>query len=346
MPLVSFSLWSLLLVCFGPATAAEPVLRLSVVKQTLLHKQDSSDVMGAAVIHQEGYLLWTMDLTKRPPGSHIELYAKDGMLIRQIGETGRGPGKYSALQGFVVDDKNSIWVEDAGQARISKFGLDGTLLGSDIIMNPTFGADSILLKPGQGKKYLGGCLPKDGMPMKGCLGIVHEYDMQTGKFVRSLLSTTEDKERIARSYIRLQHIMMDSDTPDALYVSDRASRGFWIIELPSGVSRFITIPTLPILPDMTDVSESRKAWDTLQTISHIFQIKGDVYVGIRTPSAKGISSQILKFDAKGKFLAKAGNTPGILAGKTQEGLLLFTQKGSTGVTIWEMNPIGGGTGNR
>ena len=338
MPLVSVSLWSLLLVCFGAATAAEPVLRLSVAKQTLLHKQDSSDVMGVAVIRQEGYLLWGMDLTKSPPDSRIELYSNDGILIREIGEKGRGPGKYSNLRGFTLDDKNWIWVADAGQTRISKFALDGSLAGSDIVMSPTFSADSILLRPEQNRKYLGGCLAKDGMATKGCLGLVHEYDMQNGKFLRSFLTTTEDKQRIERMYIRWQNIFMDAETSTTLYVSDMASRGFWIIDLLPGTSKFITIPSLPILPDMTDFAEARKARDSLQMISHIFQIKGDVYVGIRSPEAKGVSTQILKFDFKGKFLGKTLTTPGVLAGRTREGTLLFTKRSPTGVIIFEVSP--------
>ncbi len=321
--------------------AAEPVLNLQVAKTTVLSKKDSAELMGAIVIPQNGLLVWDLNLTKRPPDAQIQLYGNDGNLIRQIGESGRGPGKYSILQGVSIDHKNVVWVADAGQRRISRFGLDGALLGSDIIMNPTLSADSILLRPEQDKKYIGGCLAKDGMPMKGCLGLVHEYELNSGKFLRSFISTTEDEQRIERQYVRLQQVLIDSETPAAIYVSDRASNGFWILDIPSGTSHFIKIPGLPILPDMNEVTEARKAWDTLQTISHIFQIKGDIYIGLRTPTTKSISTQVLKFTSKGHFLARTGSSPGMLVGKTRTGNLLFARKTSTGVTILAMTTIVG-----
>ena len=172
--------------------------------------------------------------------------------------------------------------------------------------------------------------------MKGCLGLVHEYELNSGKFLRSFISTTEDKQRIEKHHVRMQQVLIDSETPAALYVSDRASSGFWIVDIPSGTSHFIKIPGMPILPDMNEVDEARKAWDTLQTISHIFQIKGDIYIGLRTPTTKGVSTQVLKFTSKGQLLARTGHSPGMLVGRSRTGNLFFAKKTSTGVTILEM----------
>ena len=332
---------SLLTTVHSVLSATEAVLQLQVTKKTVIRKQDSSTVMGLAVVPEKGLVLWAQDLTKSPPGQAIEFYSNDGHLIKQIGEVGRGPGKYSVLQGFTIDSNNLIWADDAGQARISKFGLDGSLAGSDLIMNPTFSVQSVLLKPAYGRKYLAGCRTKDGMGNSECIGLVHEYDLQNGKFLRSFIDTTGDKQQIERQHARLQLVTLDSETQSSLFVSDRIARGFWIVDLRSGTSKFITIDMLPLLPDMHEVVAARKAWDTLPTISHIFQIEGDVYVGIRTPSAKSLSTQVHKFTSKGKYLAKTNTTPGTLVGKTLDGKLLFTQKGSTGVTIFEMSlPVG------
>ena len=323
---------SVLFLC-APASGADPALNLQIEKTRTLKKLDKSEVLSVCILANGSIAISDWDLTKSPPDSRLELYGTDGKLIRAVGAMGSGPGKYASLGQLTVDEKDVIWAADTGQRRLSRYGADGALIGSDLIMSPSFSPSFILLKPEMGKKYLAGCVAKDNNAQKGCSGLVHEYDLIGGKYIRSFLSTENDRQWIDRSYRRMQQTFMDAETAKTIYASSFVARGFWMVDIPSGNSKFVPIPMLPELPDMGEVADARKAWETLQTPSHIFQINGYVYLGVRTPGAQGPATQIMKFDSTGKFLAKTLKTPGILAGKTKEGRLIFTQRSPQGVSV-------------
>ncbi len=56
-----------------------------------------------------------------------------GQPIRSFGHKGQGPGELSDANGFAVSPTGTIVVNDRGNSRLSRFGVDGTFLGSVVV---------------------------------------------------------------------------------------------------------------------------------------------------------------------------------------------------------------------
>ena len=133
MPLKILSyLTSFVFMASGFAIGADSALNLKATKTISLKKTDAAEVISVAALPQGSIVLSDWDLTKSPPDNRMELYGSDGKLIRRIGEMGKGPGKYSILRSLTVDENNVIWAADSGQHRLSRYGIDGGLIGSII----------------------------------------------------------------------------------------------------------------------------------------------------------------------------------------------------------------------
>lgn len=55
----------------------------------------------------------------------VRLYSADGSLVADLGGTGAGPGELRSPEDAVFGPDGSLWVSDAGNGRLARFGPDG-----------------------------------------------------------------------------------------------------------------------------------------------------------------------------------------------------------------------------
>ena len=64
-----------------------------------------------------------------PVGNHLELFNTSNLFVEDLGSPGGAPGQFRSPRGIDVAPDGTIYVADAGNARVQRFGADGTFLG-------------------------------------------------------------------------------------------------------------------------------------------------------------------------------------------------------------------------
>ncbi|AEN73748.1 6-bladed beta-propeller [Rhodothermus marinus] len=119
------------------SAVAQPVL----TPQRLLENERVGAILGLALDHDGR--LYVAD----PVNRCVHVFSETGTYLRQIGQPGMGPGEFQALAAMVIRH-NQLYTLDVETRRLTRFSLDGTLLGTLSIQaqeeEPTVSADLLL----------------------------------------------------------------------------------------------------------------------------------------------------------------------------------------------------------
>jgi hypothetical protein len=323
MKKVLYLAW-LITTLFPDPTFAEkstaPSFHLKLVRVLELAKP-SGNIDQLIPLSDGGFL--TRDSTYNPLQSQVvEVYGPSGTLIRKIGSYGQEPGHYYALKEIAFSyQHNVVWIVDM-LGRISRFSLSGKFLDSVLIQKPGFHPYGIALDEEQGRYYLTGCVALKFYLSDGCR-MVHEYEIATDKYVRSLAEN--DPDAVKRQYFSIEDYQLTAAS-SGLYAIDAPMRKFWKIVPNRGVEAF------PILGKQLggDIPEldPRKPAAEIARGQYLFEnVFADDHVVILSAGVKGGNKYLLEvFTANGKPIAQDVDAPGRLIGKSKHRTLWFGER--------------------
>jgi hypothetical protein len=105
-----------------PRWQVEEEFRLGVAQGT---EAEVFGQIGPAAV-TDGGELWFFD--NLPP--RIHRFSLDGEPLGTVGRGGEGPGEFAQVRGMLALEGGDVVVMDAGTGRLTRFGPDGTLVGS------------------------------------------------------------------------------------------------------------------------------------------------------------------------------------------------------------------------
>jgi len=303
------------------STLGAPV-SLLVIRTTVLSKADG-DINQAVPLPDGGYLVRDANFGKERE-QRLEVFNRQGHLIRKIGGFGPGSGEYRRLLDVAVQRDGTIWVADV--TKILRFSSTGQFLDSILIQNPGYIVTAVGLDESRGSFYLGGCAMGNDYATKGCKQL-HEYSITQGKYIQSLWQ--QDSAVSLGNLHQLQEYKIDVTPQGTVFGVDSVVHKVCRIDphrqqvkdLPFH-TRLAKTPTALLAGQVADYYD--RAFEEASFVDRVFALGPTVAVSIRLPYGGGEILELLT--AEGGQLAEDLPLQGRLVGRSEEGTFFIAVK--------------------
>jgi hypothetical protein len=323
------------------ALAAESKVALAQIKTTLLRKP-SGHVHQVLTVPSGGFIVRDSNFSDETAQA-VELYSDAGYYCGQFGSFGRGPGLFYRLKSIAISADQTLWLADV-IGRISRFNMEGALVGTKLIQRPAYQVDWVLLDEARGVYYLAGYLPKKVYIDYGSQ-LIHKYDLAKDSYRQSFLDN--DPGILVKNLPALSDVVVDADARGRLYVVDAPIMKLTMLDPVSGKSESVPINSQVIKPVgalEAGVKQSQEAFENSYLIDRV--VVGDAYtlVSVREPKSAGFVLQIFTND--GRQVGSDVASPGQLVGKTANGHFYFVRQQEGGFELAEFEVSTGNGGKQ
>ena len=290
-----------------------------------LEKQSGS-IDEVVALPQGGFAV--RDYTSDPPAEQkIEFFGADGSRTGTIAAFGKGPTKYLALRDIAVDSKGHLWVADFGASRVLEYELNGDVLSTLLLQNPSFRPEVLAIDEERGRLFIAGCSPLKVYLDRGCLH-VHEYRLKDRRFTRSFIETSE--ESITKLWASRVLSDLSLDRNGRVYFLEQAVFRLLRLDPLSGEvtelainSTVAEVPPALAVETVTSKDRMEAARRAAYLLDRVVASGAHVAVSIRRPGDAGYLLAV--FDEEGRQVATDLDIGGHLVGATRDGGWLFAR---------------------